>query len=57
MADYKEMYLIMARASEQAIRILIDAQQKCEDLYVDESDSPIDFLKLISTDQENGRLE
>ena len=33
-ADYKEMYLIMMRASEKAIRILIEAQQKCEELYL-----------------------
>ena len=33
-ADYKEMYLTMMRASEKAIRILIEAQQKCEELYL-----------------------
>ena len=34
MPDYKEMYLKMVRASEQAIRILIQAQQECEELYI-----------------------
>ena len=34
MADYKELYLTMLRASEQAINILIEAQQKCEELYM-----------------------
>lgn len=34
MPDYKEMYLKMARASEQAIRILIKAQQECEETYL-----------------------
>ena len=34
MPDYKEMYLTMMRATEQAIRILIEAQQTCEELYL-----------------------
>ena len=34
MPDYKEMYLKMVRASEQAIRILVKAQQECEELYI-----------------------
>ena len=34
MPDYKELYIKMMRASEQAIRILIKAQQECEELYV-----------------------
>ena len=34
MPNYKEMYLKMARASEQAIRILIKAQQECEEMYL-----------------------
>ena len=34
MTDYKEMYLIMARAAEKAQRILIEAQQQCEELYL-----------------------
>ncbi len=32
--DYKEMYLKMMRASEQAIRILVKAQQECEEMYI-----------------------
>ena len=31
MPDYKEMYLIMVRAAEQA-------QQKCEEMYLDAQD-------------------
>ena len=34
-ADYKEMYLTMARETEKAIRILIAVQKKCEELYID----------------------
>ena len=38
MPDYKEMYLIMVRAAEQAQNILIEAQQKCEEMYLDAPD-------------------
>jgi len=34
MPDYKEMYLKLFRASEQAINLLIAAQQECEELYI-----------------------
>ena len=53
--DYKEMYLIMARASEQAMNILIDAQRRCEELYMDGDQPPVDFLKLIQTDKQDGQ--
>ena len=32
--DYKAMYLVMCRAAKQALRILIEAQQQCEELYL-----------------------
>ena len=32
---YHEMYLPMARAAEQAIRLLVEAQQACETLYME----------------------
>lgn len=31
--DYKEMYLKMMRAAEEAICTLMKAQQECEELY------------------------
>lgn len=34
MYEYQEMYLIMMRATEKAIQILVEAQQKCEELYI-----------------------
>lgn len=34
-ADWKAMYLHMSRALEEAIRILIKAQQECEEMYID----------------------
>ena len=42
MPDYKELYLTMFRAAEEAVNILIAAQRKCEELYVDTPDpSPV----------------
>ncbi len=40
--EYKELYLKMMRASEEAIRILIRAQQECEELYLcaDDEEEP-----------------
>ena len=38
MPNYKEMYLKMVRASEQAVNILIRAQQECEELYLSGSE-------------------
>lgn len=34
MPNYKEMYLTMVRASEKAINILIEAQQRCGEMYL-----------------------
>lgn len=34
MPDYKEMYLKMLAASEEAIRIIIEAQQDFEEMYI-----------------------
>ena len=36
MPDYKEMYLKMVRAAEEALNILIKAQQECEELFLQE---------------------
>ena len=38
--DYKELYFKLFRASEQAIRLLIAAQQECEELYLSSIHSP-----------------
>lgn len=43
--DYKEMYLKMVRASEQAIRILVEAQRECEELYMSQPDPQLIVLK------------
>ena len=39
MPDYKEMYLIMARAAEKAQRILIEAQRQREQLHLSSDDA------------------
>lgn len=44
MNDYKQMYMELLVASEKAINILIEAQQKCGDIY-------------ISSESENKKVE
>ena len=39
MPDYKEMYLTMVRETEKAVRILIEAQQRCEEMYLAEEET------------------
>lgn len=34
MVDYKKLYSIMVDASERAMAILEEAEQKCEELYI-----------------------
>lgn len=43
--DYKEMYLKMVRASEQAIRILVEAQRECEELYMSQPEPKLIVFK------------
>ena len=35
MADYKKMYLTAMDAMEKAIALLEEAQQNCEDIYIE----------------------
>lgn len=39
MPDYKQMYLTLFRATEQAINTLIEAQRACEELYISEPET------------------
>lgn len=41
MKDYQELYLTMVRQTEKAIRILIEAQRTCEELYLAAEEPPI----------------
>ena len=43
--DYKEMYLKMMRASEAAIRILVKAQQECEEMYISQPEPKLIVMK------------
>ena len=51
MPDYQEMYLTLMRATERAIRTLIEAQQKCEELYLDAEEAPLTLLPKESDAQ------
>ena len=44
--DYKEMYHFMFNATEEAINILINAQRKCEELYMDAEEFEPQILKM-----------
>ncbi len=44
MPDYKEMYLTLFRATEQAINTLVAAQQACEERYIDSRDGEVTLL-------------
>lgn len=54
MPDYKQMYLTLFRATEQAINTLIQAQQECEELYISESETK---LKIISLPDQGSKDE
>ncbi len=43
--NYAEMYREMVRATESAIRTLIDAQRKCEEMYI-QAGSPAPLIDL-----------
>jgi len=44
MPNYQEMYLTMFCAAEKAVRILQEAQLKCEELYMEESETKVIHL-------------
>ena len=44
MPDYKEMYLALFHATEQAIDTLIAAQRECEELYLNAPDEVLTLL-------------
>lgn len=39
MDDYKQMYMELMDATENAINLLISAQRKCEELYITTEES------------------
>ena len=46
MPNYKEMYLHLIRETEKATRILIKAQQDCEELYLNAPEPVLTVLEL-----------
>lgn len=54
MSDYKELYLKMLRASEEAINLLIAAQQACEDLYINQPEMELKILPSPSETENAG---
>ena len=55
MPDYKEMYLKLFRASEEAVNVLIAAQRECEELYVSAPESELKIITL--PEPESGKKE
>ena len=53
MPDYQEMYLHLMRETEKAIRILVKAQQDCEELYLRESGPALRILPPSGGQAEN----
>ena len=39
MPDFEEMYYTLMRASEEALRIMIEAQKECEAMYLAQEES------------------
>lgn len=52
MPDYQEKYLILMRATEKAIRALIEAQQQCEELYLSAEEPPLQPLSKPDNSEE-----
>lgn len=44
MADYKKMYIHLMQSTEHAIRILIQAQRDCEELYISAPETKLTVL-------------
>ena len=39
MPDFEEMYYTLMRASEEALRIMIEAQKECEEMCIAQEES------------------
>ena len=48
MPDYKEMYLHLMRETEKSIRILTEAQQECEEMYLSAPETELILLDIPS---------
>ena len=53
MTDFKEMYLKLFQASEQAINMLIEAQRECEKLYISSSQPELTVIPLSTENKKD----
>jgi hypothetical protein len=53
MPDYKELYLKMFRASEEAANVLISVRQECERFYVNAPESELIVVALPPENEKN----
>ncbi len=47
MADYKDMYLKLFRATEEAINILVEAQKECEEMFIKDGGEEPRLISLL----------
>ena len=45
------MYLTLFRATEKAINILIDAQQECEEIYLNSPETELVLFEKVETEK------
>ncbi len=55
MLDYKKMYHIMVKETENAINTLIAAQRKCEELFLEAEDPEFILMEPSDGARENER--
>lgn len=51
MPDHKELYLRLFRATEEAINVLVEAQQLCEELYLQAEEASVILLPEVKRDK------
>ncbi len=54
MPDYKKMYLELFRETEKAIDILIAAQRRCEEMYINAPEAKIQVLPVEDEGKNGG---
>lgn len=54
MKNYQEMYFHMMRETEKAIRILIKAQQECEEAYLSFSDNEV-CIRVLPQEEKSSK--
>lgn len=57
MADYKKMYLTAVDAIERAIELLAEAEQACEELYIQTAEMESEAQVLVFPDRKTERDE